>query len=139
LDNEQFRELMERIETTLERRISDGQQETGRRFDEVDRRLDDLTIQVRLTNGNVRNHGESLANHQPRLLATERDIREIKRTFAEDHQLKPPAGSTVVTLPPDMQPVTNYTLQRVIALVVVTATITATVTMFVLKAMQQRP
>ncbi|MCR4375670.1 MAG: hypothetical protein NUW22_12555 [Acidobacteria bacterium] len=48
------------------------------RSEEVTRRLDDLTVQVRETNGRVRQHEATLNGHAPRLAAVERDVSDVK-------------------------------------------------------------
>lgn len=62
----------------IDQRLSAHEKRVDERFDDVAKRIDGLTVQVTETNGRVRSHESTLANHTPRLLAAERDVKDIK-------------------------------------------------------------
>lgn len=67
----------------------------GARFDGVDDRLDSLAEQVKVTNGRVRTNEQRLADHAPRIVATERDLGRLRRGYEQ-------AGAKVPTDPTNL-------------------------------------
>lgn len=55
----------------------------NRRFDAVDVRLDDLTDQVRVTNGRVRASEGHIQNLQPRVGGLEREMGSVRKSMVE--------------------------------------------------------
>lgn len=64
----------------------------NRRFDNIDVRLDDLTEQVRQTNGRVRNGEQALASLQPRVTGLDREMRDVKSDVKTLKQIKEEGG-----------------------------------------------
>lgn len=52
----------------------------NRRFDSIDVRLDDLTEQVRETNGRLRTAEGHIANFHPRVRTLEREMSEVRKS-----------------------------------------------------------
>lgn len=73
------------------------------RFDAVDQRLDGLTEQVRTTNGRLRSAEGHIADHRPRLLAVEREIKRFYKEVDEFRKSLSESVSQLLTALPDLK------------------------------------
>jgi hypothetical protein len=79
---------VEELKAFIDLRITGLEKRVDERFDDVAERVDGLTVQVRETNGRVREHERVLPGHGARILAAERDVKRL----ADARQVKSDAG-----------------------------------------------
>ena len=73
----------------MDREIAILKELITQRFDDLDRRVDALTAQVRETNGRLRLAESAIANFQPRVGALEREMGEVReQSMGENRQIK---------------------------------------------------